>query len=279
MTISEALQTGTERLRESGSLSPELDAEILLAFALKTERTALFRTMERALSEKAREKFAALLNRRVRREPIAYLVGHKEFYGHDFLVDRNVLIPRPESELIIETFLEMFQRSVELTIADVGTGSGCLAVTLALLYPNANIIVTDISEQALHVARKNADRYNVAGRIRFLSGNLLEPVMKQEKIDAIVANLPYVSDEERMANPDLAYEPVLALSGAKEPEQTYTEFLEQWKARHDHPVAFLEIHPKMRDFLERKMEHLGISATFKQDLAGKDRVAVLALSG
>jgi release factor glutamine methyltransferase len=275
MTTGEALQTGTERLRESGSVSPELDAEILLAFALKMERTALFRNPERVLPAKAQAQFAGLLNRRVRREPIAYLVGHKEFYDHDFFVDRNVLIPRPESEMNVETFLEMFQRSAELTIADIGTGSGCLAVTLALFYPNAKIIATDISEQALNVARKNAERFNVQNRITFLIGNLLEPLTEHNKLDAVIANLPYVPDEERRANPDLAYEPVLALSGIKEPEQLYAEFFEQWKARPDHPVALLEIHPAMRDFLEHETECLGISATFKQDLAGKDRVMIV----
>lgn len=275
MNTQEALQTGTERLRESGSLSPELDTEILLAFALKMKRVALFRTLERILPAKAREQFSELVNRRVRREPIAYLVGHKEFYGHDFVVDRNVLIPRPESELVIETFLEMFQRSAELTIADIGTGSGCLAVTLALLCPKANMIATDISEQALNIARKNTERYNVQNRITFLTGNLLEPLEQQSKLDVIVANLPYVPDEERRANPDLACEPVLALSGTKEPEQLFAEFLEQWKARQDHPVLLLEIHPNMRPFLEHEAERLDKAITFKHDLAGKSRVAVL----
>ncbi len=275
MTITEVLRKGTELLQKSLIDSAPLDAEILLAFVLEVERSALFRDPERALSAEQQEQFTKFVDRRAKHEPVAYLVGHKEFYGRDFVVDQHVLIPRPESELLIEQCKEHMIIHSYRTIADIGTGSGCLAVTLALEFPNVHVIATDISQEALRVARENAERYHVTERVTFLWGNLLEPLKEHSKLDVIVANLPYVPVKERGANPDLSHEPDLALSGMKKTEVLFAEFLDQWSARPDHPIAFLEIHPAMREFLEREAERRGISMTFQQDLSGKDRVIML----
>src|SRR5207248_5109727 len=158
----------------------------------------------------------ALIERRGGGEPVAYLVGHKEFYGLDFLVDRRVLIPRPETELLVESALSVCREKLDAgqvpIVADIGTGSGAIPITLALEEPRLPYLyATDISTDALEVAYLNSKRHAVEQRIRLLQGNLVEPL--PEPVDIITANLPYVGTEEMdVLAPDvLAYEPHLAL--------------------------------------------------------------------
>lgn len=275
MTVREALAIGTERLHEAGIPSAALDTELMLATILGGTKEDLLRSPERFLAPSKQQAFASVLNRRIKREPIAYITGHKEFYGRDFLVTRDVLIPRPETEHLIEQILERFADDGHWVFADIGTGSGCLALTLALEFPNAKIIATDISEQALTVTKQNAEHHRVSSRIRFAHGDLLEPIRKVGTIDAIVANLPYVPRQELMQNPDLAYEPVLALSGQTEPETLYKRILEQWYARGQRPMLLLEIHPNLWPMLEHENKKIGVSATCIKDLAGHNRVVVV----
>lgn len=274
MTVGEALKTCCRTLADAGLESAALDAEVLLAFVLDANRSTLLQSPERILTNAELDAYMQLTRRRARREPVAYLTGQKMFYGRAFTVSRDVLIPRPESELLIETCLKTFPASKSLTIADIGTGSGCLAITLALEYPHAKIIATDISDVALKVARRNAELHNVSGRITFAVGDMLEPIGK-ETLDCIIANLPYVPNEELAANPDLAFEPIIALRGAHTPQKTYRHFFEQLRTRTDHPTTLIEIHPNLREFVERESAHSGTTTTFIKDLAGKDRVAVI----
>lgn len=260
-------------MAQAGLPAATLDAELLLAHCLGRNRTALLTHQESVIPQAIATQFRAVLERRCRREPVAYLTGRRAFYGRDFFVDRNVLIPRPESELLIETFLDMFERSESMTIADIGTGSGCLGVTLALEFPHANVIATDISDKALGVARKNAAQHSVEDRVTFAYGDLLAPLAGR-RIDAIVANLPYVMNEELAANPDLAYEPIIALRGAQTSATTYRRFLTQWHASAQRPLVLMEIHPNLRLALEPETG-TDVTVTFFQDLAGHDRVAVL----
>ncbi len=274
MRIGELLRDGTESLCAAGSTSPELDAEVLLAAALSADRSALLREPERWVDAGKESAFRHLVERRAAHEPVAYLTGTKDFYGRTFIVTRDVLIPRPESELLVEKTLELFASQERITLADSGTGSGCLAITFALDKPKWTIIATDISERALAVAKQNATAHGVAERITFLYGDLLEPVNK-ERLDVVVANLPYVPNDELADNPDLAFEPIIALRGAHIPTKTYGRFVEQWAARNQKPAVLLEIHPNLREFVEQECTHYGATATFIQDLAGRDRVAVL----
>jgi len=214
--VADVLHLASRILHRAGCDSPRLDAELLLAHALGRERTWLLAHPQHRLTAAERERFAALLARRQAREPLAYILGRREFYGLDLVVDRRVLVPRPETELLVEQTLG-WARSLPpaepLALADVGTGSGCVAVALAVHLPQAFIYGLDASADALEVATANVARHAVEGRVRLLQGDLLQPL--PEPVDVIVANLPYVpSDELAMLEPEVRdYEPRAALDG------------------------------------------------------------------
>jgi release factor glutamine methyltransferase len=212
------LKRATERLRASGSDTPRLDAEVLLAHLLGRDRVYLFRETGRTLPEEIARRYRALVGRRAAGEPVAYLTGSKEFMGLDFTVGPHVLIPRPETELVVEYALAVLAgRSGSRRIAvDVGTGSGAVAVSLARLAPGAQVYATDISEQALAVARANAGRHGVD--VRFYCGDLLTPlqgVLGPASAVVITANLPYIpsGDIPGLPREVRCYEPALALDG------------------------------------------------------------------
>ena len=189
-----------------------LDARVLARFVLGWDAAHLLADGRDDEPPGFSERYAVLVERRSRREPVAYITGEKEFWNLSFEVSPAVLIPRPETELIIETALAQFHDSAaHLLIADVGTGSGCLAVALASQRLHTTVIATDVSAEALQVARRNAVRHGVANRIRFIETDLLEGV--EGRFDLIVANPPYVPDRDRRTlQPDVRdYEPSLAL--------------------------------------------------------------------
>lgn len=181
-----------------------LDSELILAHALKKERVFLYAHPEYELSETEEKNANEMLARRENHEALAYILGYKEFYGRNFEVSPDVLIPRPESEEIINLAKELKPRK----ILDVGTGSGCLAVTLKLELPEAEVTAVDISPKALETAKKNAQ--NLGAEIEFMQSDLLESV-KNEHFDLIVANLPYVDKNWNWLSPELEFEPDLAL--------------------------------------------------------------------
>ncbi len=275
MRMHEALRTGWAALAQAGIPSPALDAELLLAFVRGMERATLLADRQTALPAHEAQRYAILVARRAKREPLAYLTGEKDFFGRPFTVTPAVLIPRPESELLVEAALARLPRQTALMVADIGTGSGCLGVTLACERPMVRVLATDVSADALTVAHRNADRHRVAARCDFRTGDLFLPVA-DDTLDLIVANLPYVPNEEVAANPDLAYEPLIALRGARTPEKTYRRFLEQWHARGAQPTIVLEIHPNLAAFVRTWCRNRGIPCTIEQDLAGRDRLAVVA---
>ncbi|HEY7358665.1 MAG TPA: peptide chain release factor N(5)-glutamine methyltransferase [Ktedonobacterales bacterium] len=220
-TIREALIAARAHLRAAEISSADLDAAVLLASVLGADRATLYAHPERMLTLAEQTVFEALLARRLQGEPVAYLIGHKEFMGLDFLTDRRALIPRPETELLVEMALAEVRRRSEsaladLRVADVGTGSGAIAISLAALEPRLPLIyATDISAEALALAAENARRLGVASRLRLLQGDLLEPL--PEPVDVLLGNLPYIADNEReILAPDVRdYEPHLALFGAE----------------------------------------------------------------
>jgi release factor glutamine methyltransferase len=213
-TVGIALNWATAVLRESGVLSPNLDALLLLAAVLETNKATLLAHPERPLTAHEAEWFAEHVARRTERVPLAYLLGAREFYGRDFLVTPDVLVPRPETELLVELALEHCrqQPTVEWA-ADVGTGSGALAVTLGTERPGLRIVATDRSPAALAVAATNAARHAVAGQLHLVCTDLLGGV--SGRLGLIVANLPYVpSTTIASLMPEVArYEPRLALDG------------------------------------------------------------------
>ncbi len=215
--IGEALAWAEARLRAEGVDSPRFDAELLLAHVLGVSRATLLAHLDDVLAPSQHTHFREAVARRAAREPLAYLVGHREFYGLDFLVDRRVLIPRPETELLVEEALRLAASlSPAPHIADVGSGSGAIAVTLAVRLPQAIVYAVDISAEALAVTAANARRHGVAGRVRCLEGDLLTPL--PEPVDLIVANLPYVARTEwDTLPPEIRdHEPRRALDGGQD---------------------------------------------------------------
>jgi release factor glutamine methyltransferase len=192
MTIHELVQGARDRFVEAGISSglASLDAEVLARQVLGWDKAKFLADRHEAASSAFLLNFEHLVARRIRREPISYITGTREFWGLDFEVTPDVLIPRPETELIVEEALERFDKQARLVIFDVGTGSGCLAVSLAREFPSARVIGTDVSKHALSVARRNAARHNVDDRVRFIETSFLTGV--EGPADLIVSNPPYV---------------------------------------------------------------------------------------
>ena len=247
--VRSALKEGIARLRAANVPSHTLAAELLLMHALGRDRTWLYTHPEAVLDSAATEKYFALVARRASGEPTQYLTGKQEFWGLEFQVTPAVLIPRPETEHVVEVALERLgpcgikinlqtgEPSAPLRIADVGTGSGCLAVALAHELPHAEIFATDISEAALAVAKRNAARHGVANRIHFLHTNLLEEVLHESRIashesllfDLIVSNPPYIARNEADQLPREVrdHEPSLALFPGPTGVEIYARLIEQ----------------------------------------------------
>lgn len=217
MKIHEALDLAVEALEDSGVPGARLDAERLLASELGKDRSYLLAHFQDSVPEPNAERFLARVTERRRGKPLQYLLGWQEFRGLEFEVTPAVLIPRPETELLVDAVVERFSGGSP-TLADVGTGSGCIAVATAVALPDARVIATDLSKDALAVARRNAIRYNVDDRIQFLSGDLLLPLSAlglEEKLDCVLSNPPYVAERDLSAlqREVRDWEPHLALVG------------------------------------------------------------------
>ncbi|MBX4205472.1 MAG: peptide chain release factor N(5)-glutamine methyltransferase [Candidatus Doudnabacteria bacterium] len=226
MTIHDLLKLAAKKL--TNSTSRELDGEVLLSYVLKKPKEYLFANPYKKIAPKLEKTYLRLINRRLLGWPVAYLVKHKEFFGLDFYVDKNVLIPRPETEGLVELALDTLKiENRKWKILDVGTGSGCIIISLAKnlssLHPAPSILsfASDISPQAIKIAKKNAKKYKV--KVTFGDGNLLEP-WGGEKFDVIVANLPYLSRE---TDASTKYEPKGALIAAKKGLKLYEELFKQ----------------------------------------------------
>jgi len=209
VTLKQALKRAREILAAHDVEDASLESELLLRHALKLSQVQLYQDFSRELSPQQAETFWGLMQRRLKGEPSAYITGHREFYGLDFYVDPRVLIPRPESELLVEKALDLAQSRSVSVIAEIGTGCGVIAVSLALNLPQIKIYATDISAEALEVARLNCQKHGVPDRIHLLQGDMLDPL--PEAVDLIIANLPYVKKAE--LSPLADFEPTLALNG------------------------------------------------------------------
>jgi len=216
VTLAEALYGATRTLAMHGFEEPRLESEMLLMHLLGIGRVELYLRLEESIAPEHLKGLRGLVERRARYEPMAYIVGHREFFGLDFLVDRRVLIPRPESELLVEraiAFVRGQAHTAGCLIADVGTGCGAIAVALAVNLPLAKVYATDISPAALEVTAHSARKHGVEARVALLQGDMLEPL--PEPVQLIVANLPYVKDGElpRLSPQVYLFEPALALAG------------------------------------------------------------------
>ncbi len=278
MTLGEALNRAFQLLKQKGVLSPRLDAEVLLAHVLDRDRVYLYREPERLLDPAVAGRYNQLIERRAAGEPVAYLTGHKEFMGLDFLVGPRVLIPRPETELLVEHALELLKRWTGPAVAvDVGTGSGAVAVSLARLAPGCAVYATDVSEGALAAARENAGPQGVA--VHFSHGDLLEPlreVLPPGTVAVIAANLPYIpaGDIPGLPREVRDFEPRKALDGGPDGLDLYRRLAPQaleLLARGGH--LLMEISPgQARDILRITAAPHWETAVFN-DLAGLPRLA------
>jgi release factor glutamine methyltransferase len=240
-TFNELLGPAVKRLEAAGSFTPLLDAQLWLAHVCKSNRTEILAHPEHVVTDKQVERFLEGIERLEAGEPLPYLTGEAEFYGMTFSVTPDTLIPRPETEHLVDTALELIgkmqQREKEgpIVIADVGTGSGCIVVSLAAKAPDAKFVAIDASSFALRTAISNAQRHKVEEQCFFLKGNLLMPLIIpwldaiMYRIDLIVANLPYIADHEWFDLPVSVrqYEPSLALRGGSKGLDLIEELLRQ----------------------------------------------------
>jgi release factor glutamine methyltransferase len=211
------LQQSAIKLEQEGCDSPHLDAELLLMKAWQISRMDIIVRAHDEVPQSVIADYTTLLERRIRREPLAYIFGEKEFWSRSFQVNPDVLIPRPETEHLIEAVLEKFpDQNGEYYFCDIGAGSGCIAVTLACEYPRSHIVATDVSSAAIKTAGRNAEIHHVSERLIFRSGDMLEALKKKDgPFDAIISNPPYVASHEmQQLDAELAYEPQTALTAA-----------------------------------------------------------------
>lgn len=280
-TLYQLLQTITARLTEADVDAPRLTAEVALAHALGITRSQLLAQPDDPLTPGQVERAQRNLDQLVNGEPLAYVVGHREFYDVDLLTDARALIPRPETECLVEYAIQIMRRRPAPLIADVGTGCGAIAVTLAKHLPQARLIATDLSAAAVDLARANAQRIGLAARIDFRVGSLLEPIT--ESLDLLAANLPYIDDKDwpYLARTIRGHEPKMAFIGGPDGLDLVRALLRgASRVLHAGSVILLEIGAYHGDavteiilsnFPQARVE-------IKPDYAGLDRLAVIEIS-
>ncbi len=235
MTLAQALQQSTYVLSVNGIEDSYIEARMLLGYAANLSPVQIYTEPEQTLSRAEENELQKLIRRRLQHEPAAYILKHKEFYGIDFYVDSRVLIPRPETEILVDTALEFACDRSYLTepllAADIGTGCGAIAISLALNLPGSKVYATDLSPSALEVAALNCRRHKVSERVTLLSGNLLQPL--PEPVDLILANLPYIKNSELSGlSPEIAkFEPSMALDGGRNGLDCIRRLLDQVKEK------------------------------------------------
>ena len=274
-SVREALKSAIDALAAMGVDEPRLDAELLLGEAMGCERTKLIAESGAEVPAPAARLFGGMVRRRLRREPVAYILGRKGFRGIELAVDSRVLVPRPETELLVEVALELQPARV----LDVGTGSGAIALAIADELPDCEVTATDTSPAALEVARSNAERLGFADRVRFLAGTLPE----EESFDLILANLPYVAERDWAAlQPEVTqWEPSEALLAGPDGLDAYRAFIPEcgrafasyrWKSS---AAVAVEVGEGQAEAVGTLMRDAGFGEIeTRRDLAGIERVVV-----
>ncbi|SDC52550.1 release factor glutamine methyltransferase [Melghirimyces thermohalophilus] len=280
-TIETAYRIGTAYLKKRGVESPAFVSELLLRSALNWDRTRLFTHFAQPLDEDAAVCFARWLSRRAKGIPVQYLLGEQEFYGRTFQVGPEVLIPRPETEVLVETVLREADRiwpKDSVTAADLGTGSGAIAVTLAAERPSWQLVAMDRSQGALTTARKNGKRHRVNDRIQWLVGDWLQPLIAAGlKVDIAISNPPYIPSDviEGLDVEVKENEPRLALDGGPDGLAPYRVIIRQLASLINRPglIAF-EVGEAQSEDVERMLVHqwAGADVFTLPDLAGRPRV-------
>jgi len=275
-TVLELLRWTTDYFKRVGIESARLDAEVLLAHSLKVERMGLYVDFEKPVFAEARDRFRDLVKRRAQeRVPVSLLLGKREFWSLEFKVTSDVLTPRPETETLVEAGLSKLP-DVDSTarILDLGTGSGAIALSFAMERPQAEITATDLSNAALKIAKENADQLHIGERVRFVEGDLFEPVAA-ERFDLIVSNPPYVArDGAESLPPELAHEPEMALFAGGDGLDVIKRLIEG-AGEHLSPGGWLMIEhsPEQVESIEQALTRAGFSELERRfDLAQNPRV-------
>ena len=280
--VREVIQQAHQTLEAAGIPDARLEAEVLVMSVMRMTRQNIFAQQETEVGSRLEQDLAVLLEQRLQRTPLAYILGYREFYGINVMVTPSVMVPRPETENMVEHTLFMALMGMEtreLVIADVGTGSGAIAVNLAIHLPAAKIYAVDISEPALDVAAYNIRGHSVADRIRLGHGDLLDPV--PEPVDVIVANLPYIpTGRIPTLQPEVRQEPVIALDGGPDGLDLVRRLLAQAPEKLKTPgIILMELDPEQFPAAEESArQHFpdaDISA--EQDLTHRDRILVVSV--
>jgi len=274
------IQDTHQKLEAAGIPDARLEAEVLVMNVMRMARQNIFGEQDTEVSEEQQAALDELLERRYNREPLAYLLGQREFYGINVMLTPAVLIPRPETEGLVEHALFMAlmgMESTDLIIADVGTGSGAIAINLAIHLPAAKIFAVDVADEVLDVAAFNIRAHGVSERVTLGIGDLLEPV--PEPIDLIVANLPYIpTDRISPLQPEVQQEPTLALDGGPDGLELIRRLLTQAESKlKDSGIILLEMDPDQIPVVqELAIQHFPEGSTsVEEDLAGMDRILTI----
>ena len=273
-TLGSIIRTGAEQLHQAGLEGAWNETLLLACYAFGLRKAALLTRLDRFANAGGAARLEQLIARRTRREPVAYLVGEREFYGRPFFVDRRALIPRPETELLVEVALrELSPGPRRPLVVDVGTGTGCIAATLALEAPSMRVIAADVSESALDLAGTNLLRHGLAGSVRLLRGDLLSWLGSGP--DLVVANLPYVPSEtwESLPSDVRDFEPRLALDGGPGGAELIFRLLEQ-AARLGIGALLAELDPRHASQVRAAAAAAfpGRAVEVLTDLAGRERL-------
>ena len=281
MKIKEALQIAGEQFNSAGFPDGQLEAEILVRHVLRIDRACLFRDLEEVLTQAGWANLDALVKRRLEGEPLSYLTGVREFYGQDFVITEDVLIPRQETELLVEVVISIAMRKSQalINIVDVGTGSGAIAIAVALNVPFAQVTAVDISQPALEVADINRRRHGVRERVRLCQGNLLEPIA--DAVDIIVSNPPYLRNGSiEFLQKEVRSEPRIALDGGYDGLEIIRELLRQSSSKlKSSGVILFEIDPvQISDAVNlSKAFFPSASVSALVDASGDSRVILIEL--
>jgi release factor glutamine methyltransferase len=280
-TVGRLLTWTTDYLKQHGAASPRLDAEVLLAKARGCERIQLYTSFDEEVGEDVRAVFRDHVRRRAAGEPVAYLVGHREFFSLTFRVTRDVLIPRPETEHLVVEVLDLIKLApvagAPVRLVDVGTGSGAIAVSVAKHAADCHVTAVDISSEAIDVARSNAERHGVADQLDFIVGDLLDSLPAERTLDVIASNPPYVSQPEwQQLPPEVRdFEPTLALVGGHSGAEIIARLIPQAAERlRDGGWLVMEISPMIEQATYQLLADDGRfdPALTTKDLAGLARV-------
>jgi release factor glutamine methyltransferase len=277
VTIGQALTRARKILRVNEDIENlNLESEVLLRHVLKIDRAALYLDATRELDPQKEAEFVKLVERRLRGEPLAYIICNREFYKLDFYVDSRVLIPRPETELMVEEAIKFCKNYPVKKVADVGTGSGAIAVSLAVNLPGLNILATDISAAALEVAGLNCLKHGVEKLVTLVEGDLLDSI--PGPVDLLIANLPYVRKTDLSLMPSAKFEPVQALDGGENGLNQILRLCEQLRGKiNAGGCVLMEIGlgqgQTVANFIRELFPHSTIEIL--PDLAGIERVVEL----